>query len=277
MRGPGSSAQRTGSSASRSRWTPDCDAYKDAAQEQTLRKYRLALDSFERLVVQRLLELSKLGMSGLGASPLCAVSFTDAVCCCRAGYKLREKIGKALRTRAEAIRKALDEYNKQAPRLDPPRPKLQWTQLVAMTSLGEFDLLRDARCDVRQFAWAHPSHREATRLHFNVKRAREETYRCNVEIRRLVTFLYDAHVDYCLAISANPVREPASRSVVVESLGTARPCQKSVQRISAFLFLFAFHRCGVSGLGSHYEWPGNEDTLLGVHLGLRRPRMYGCY
>ncbi|OBZ74097.1 hypothetical protein A0H81_06240 [Grifola frondosa] len=48
----------------------------------------LALDNLERLVVQRMFELTKLGMSGLG-------------------YKLREKIGKALKARAEAIKMPL--------------------------------------------------------------------------------------------------------------------------------------------------------------------------
>ncbi len=49
------------------RWSAGSKEYDSAFEELTMRKYRLALDKLERLVVQRLLELSKLGMSGLGA------------------------------------------------------------------------------------------------------------------------------------------------------------------------------------------------------------------
>ncbi|KAI0699213.1 hypothetical protein BC835DRAFT_1412678 [Cytidiella melzeri] len=150
------------------RWTPADRAYQEAKSEMVMRKYRLALDKLEHLVVQRLLELTKISMGGIA-------------------YKLREKIGQALRTRAEAIRKALDEYNKQATLLTPPRPKLRWEELINMSSIGDFDLLRNARQDIRQLEWAKPVHREATRLHFNVVRAQEELLRCNVEIRRLLT------------------------------------------------------------------------------------------
>ncbi|EKM49342.1 uncharacterized protein PHACADRAFT_188921 [Phanerochaete carnosa HHB-10118-sp] len=139
------------------RWTPEDQCYKDAVKEQVLRKYRLALDNLKRIVIQRLLELSKLGMSGLG-------------------YKLREKIGKALRTRAEAVRKALEEYNRQAVRLDPPRPKPPWTELISMVSLGG--------CTIRRASI-------------------QEINRCHLEIRHLLTFMYDEHVDYCRAISTN--------------------------------------------------------------------------
>jgi hypothetical protein len=48
------------------RWTPDHPDYRVAMSEMTMRKYRLALDKLERLVVQRLLELSKLSMGGVG-------------------------------------------------------------------------------------------------------------------------------------------------------------------------------------------------------------------
>ncbi|KAJ2968160.1 hypothetical protein NUW54_g13303 [Trametes sanguinea] len=148
------------------RWIPTSTEYKTTAAELHIRKYRGALDSLERLVVQRLFELKKLGVNGIG-------------------YKLREKIGKALRTRAEAIRNALATYNRLAASLTPPREQLTWEQIMTMVSIGEFDLLRDARQDIRAQAWAKPTHREATQTYFNVERAREEIQRLNVEIRRL--------------------------------------------------------------------------------------------
>ncbi|KAG1848700.1 hypothetical protein DFJ58DRAFT_618424, partial [Suillus subalutaceus] len=50
-----------------------------------------AVDDVEHLVVMRLLELTKLQMSGLG-------------------YKLRTQISKALKSRANAIQNALTRY-----------------------------------------------------------------------------------------------------------------------------------------------------------------------
>jgi hypothetical protein len=92
--------------------------------------------------------------------------------------------------------------------LNPPRPKLRWEELIELSAVGDFDLLRNARQDVRQLKWADPMHREARRLYFNTVRAREEILRCNVEIRRLLTSMYDEHTDYWRAISASIVTDP---------------------------------------------------------------------
>ena len=50
------------------RWTPSMPEYKDALVILSQRTYRRALDELERLFVQRLLELTKLGMNGVGMS-----------------------------------------------------------------------------------------------------------------------------------------------------------------------------------------------------------------
>ncbi|KAH9931426.1 uncharacterized protein B0H18DRAFT_1083452 [Fomitopsis serialis] len=171
------------------RWTPNSTEYQEACKLLTMRQYQRAVDELERLVVQRLFELTKLGMSGIG-------------------YKLREKIGKALKARAQAIQKALGRYNEQAARLTPPRAALSWQEVVGMVSLADFDLLREGREDIRQKPWAKHSQRRAMNLYFNIKRAREEITRLNVEIRRLLTHMYDEHVDYHVAVqelaSTNP-------------------------------------------------------------------------
>ena len=49
-----------------SRWTIDSPQYQEATAMMTERKYRRALDLLELLVVQRLFQLTKLGMSGTG-------------------------------------------------------------------------------------------------------------------------------------------------------------------------------------------------------------------
>ncbi|CAL1709575.1 unnamed protein product [Somion occarium] len=171
------------------RWTKDSEEYKNGLVVLTERKYRNAIDTLERLLLQRLLELTKLSMSGTG-------------------YKMREKITKALKTRATAIKKALEEYNRRAAELNPPRPSLSWSDVVDMVSVAEFDLLRDARQDVRLLAWAQPAQRRAMNLYFNIKRAEEEIKRLNVEIRRLLTHMVDEHVDYYRTIRDNMVPNP---------------------------------------------------------------------
>ncbi|KAJ6573764.1 hypothetical protein DFH09DRAFT_1311848 [Mycena vulgaris] len=149
------------------RWAPTSQEYMDALVLMGQRRYRLCLNKLERLVVQRLLELTKLSMSGVG-------------------YKLREKIGKALKTRAQAIQKVLTEYNTAAAQLNPPREQLSWAQL----------------------AWTNPSRREARLLYFGIKQAKEEIRRLNVEITRLITFMFDEHFDYWRAIGSCIITAP---------------------------------------------------------------------
>ncbi|KAJ7101522.1 hypothetical protein B0H15DRAFT_769413 [Mycena belliarum] len=126
------------------RWTTDSPQYQEALVVTTERRYQAALAEVERLVVQRLLELTKLNMSGVA-------------------YKLRDKISKALRTRSTAIRRALLIYNEAGSALTPPRERLSFIDIIHNTSLAEFDLLRETRQDIRQQAWTQPARREAVK------------------------------------------------------------------------------------------------------------------
>lgn len=172
------------------RWLPGQKPYEDALKELSHRKYQQALDKLERLIVQRLFELTKLGMSGTGAyeslRPRPALTVPP-------GYKMREKIGKALKARAGAIKQALSQYNTCAKALSPPRDELNWSSIVDMATLADFDLLRETRQDIREKPWTGPHHRRATNIHFNIKRAREEIRRLDVEIPRLFTSMLDEH------------------------------------------------------------------------------------
>ncbi|KIY50695.1 hypothetical protein FISHEDRAFT_38695 [Fistulina hepatica ATCC 64428] len=145
------------------RWTTDSPEYIDSLKDQRERRYRQAVDEVERLIVQQLLELTKLNMSGVG-------------------YKQHEKIQKALQARSQAICKALDRYNEAARSLGHSREALTWLNIVEMVQLGEFELLRESRGNIQTADWSKPAYREATSLYFSVKRAREEVVRCNVEI-----------------------------------------------------------------------------------------------
>ena len=52
------------------RWTPMSPEYQEALITLNEQHYRRAVDSLERLIIQRLFELAKLGMSGVGMTHL---------------------------------------------------------------------------------------------------------------------------------------------------------------------------------------------------------------
>ncbi|EEB91292.1 hypothetical protein MPER_10373, partial [Moniliophthora perniciosa FA553] len=107
-------------------WTDTDQRYLDALRGLTERKYRRALEQLERLVVQRLFELTKLNMSGVG-------------------YKQRQKITNALKSRATAIRHALQEFNIVASQLG--KDQLEFDEILDLVSIAGFDLLKNADID----------------------------------------------------------------------------------------------------------------------------------
>ena len=107
------------------------------------------------------------------------------------GYKARTHLAKSLQTRCKAIRSATDAYNRAAQALNPPRPPLDWAQVSRYSFLEEFSLLRNTQHDVSKAPWADPVVRETIKRFFRVRRAHEEIQRCNIEIRRLFTSIYD--------------------------------------------------------------------------------------
>jgi hypothetical protein len=104
---------------------------------------------------------------------------------------MRKHIAKALKSRSEAIKTAINRFNTASSRLQPPGPTITWEEAVDYTFLAEFDLLRDARNDIREKPWAQPAGRLAMDRYFKTQRAREEIIRLNVEIRRLLTYICD--------------------------------------------------------------------------------------
>ncbi|THU84381.1 hypothetical protein K435DRAFT_589530, partial [Dendrothele bispora CBS 962.96] len=150
------------------RWTPGTEQWEKTKKMVSSATYQRAVD--KGLVVARLFELTKMNMSGTG-------------------YKLRKHMGQALKSRSQAIRTALDQYNAAAASLKPPKPALTWEQIVECTFLSDFDLLRDTREDIRERPWSRPRERKAMDRYFKILRAREEIKRLNVEIRCVATFL----------------------------------------------------------------------------------------
>lgn len=85
--------------------------------------------------------------------------------------------------------------------LNPPRPTISWKDITQYAFLGEFDLLRHTRDDVRERLWARPAVREATAKFFKFCRAKEEITRLNVEIRRLRTAMHNEEREVSQAIA----------------------------------------------------------------------------
>ncbi|KAI0262449.1 hypothetical protein BC834DRAFT_804116, partial [Gloeopeniophorella convolvens] len=139
-----------------------------AAKYLATREYQKALAKLEGLVVARLFELHKAGLSGTG-------------------YKLRMHINKSLKTRCKAIQTALRKYNEAALQLG--RPQLEWRDISTYGSLAEFELLQEGREDIRRQPWAESTNRQAALHSLKIERAKEERTRLNVKIARLVDWM----------------------------------------------------------------------------------------
>ena len=114
---------------------------------------------------------------------------------------MRKHIAKALKSRSQAVRNALDRYNRAAASLKPPQPRLSWDEVVEYTFVSQFDLLRRAcREDISTKPWATPAGHLALDAFFKAERAREEVQRLNIEIPRLMTWMRD--LDHSLESAA---------------------------------------------------------------------------
>jgi hypothetical protein len=78
-----------------------------------------------------------------------------------------------------------------AQELDPPRPSLEWKQVIEYTFLADFDLFRDTNRSILDKPWSNPIAHNATTTYFKICQAYEEITRLNVEICCLLTFMED--------------------------------------------------------------------------------------
>ncbi|KAJ7573041.1 hypothetical protein C8J56DRAFT_1017690 [Mycena floridula] len=145
------------------------------AERAAMSSYQKRLDRLEGLVVERMLELEKMNQS-------------------QTGYNMRKHIGQAVKTRSQAIRTALENYNAASAKLNPPRAALDWDTVIECAFLSEFEMLRDSRQDIRNKPWAKPAGRSLQNQYYKIQRAREEIIRCNIEISRLWTHMVDEKV-----------------------------------------------------------------------------------
>ncbi|KAJ7816682.1 hypothetical protein B0H14DRAFT_3475139 [Mycena olivaceomarginata] len=154
------------------RWTTASPRWVSTTVAIKKRKYLLALDALELLIVERIFELTKMNQS-------------------QTGYKMRKHIAKALQARSKAVRNTIDRYNSAASLLNPPMAHLTWEQVVKYAFLADFDILRDTRAEIQSRPWTRPAYRLAMDRYFKILRAREEIRRLNIEIPRVVTWIRD--------------------------------------------------------------------------------------
>ncbi|KAI5989491.1 hypothetical protein EDD15DRAFT_2370522 [Pisolithus albus] len=177
------------------RWTPLHREYINAREYTKHRVFIRAVEELEGLVVQRMFELSKANLA-------------------KTGYKMRKHISKAISRRSAAIRAALERYNKLAPRQRPPRPKLDYAEVIGYSVLGEFSLLKHSRYEVLEKPWALPDNREMMMKYFKLQRSQEEITRLNVEIRRLQAWLdFDGEK---MKVAAQAFRDSGSSELASE-------------------------------------------------------------
>jgi hypothetical protein len=173
------------------------------------------------------------------------------------GYKLREKISKNLKTRVDAIQSALKRYNEAAAQINPPRPALTWEAVMNAVTVADFDLLRDTRQDIRTLDWAQVANREGTVLYFGLKRANEEISRLNVEIRRLLTYLYDDYVDHYRAVRQNLMSKPSLAHQI-----SARWCyRRQLHEVIVKRLIQTSKLSGFTGRLFHGERKGRDPLL----------------
>ncbi|KAL0058015.1 hypothetical protein AAF712_015322 [Marasmius tenuissimus] len=152
------------------RWEEGSEDWNRAKAMAEMKEYQGAVDKLEALVVARIFELSKMHMAGTG-------------------YKMRQHLGKALKTRSAAIKTAVQKVNQAGARLTPLREPLDYDTIIDKTYLANLDFLRETRNDVREKIWAKPHVCELTASYFKLWKSHVELDHLHVEIKRLVTYM----------------------------------------------------------------------------------------
>lgn len=124
-------------------------------------------------------------------------------------------------------------------------------------SVADFDLLRDTRQDIRTLDWAQVANREGTVMYFGLKRAKEEICRLNVEIQRLLTFLYDDYVDHYRAVSKNVMTNPS----LAHEISTRWCYRQGLHEVIVKRLILTSKLPGFSGSLFHGERKGRDPSL----------------
>ena len=89
-----------------------------------------------------------------------------------------------------------------------------WEAVMNAVTVVDFDLLCDTRQDVQMLEWAQVANCEGMVIYFSIKCAKEEICHLNIDIRWLLTFLYDDYVDQYQAVTKHIVTNPPLASEI---------------------------------------------------------------
>ncbi|KAJ3755177.1 hypothetical protein EV360DRAFT_50218 [Lentinula raphanica] len=236
-----------------SRWGEGSVEWERAKKAVREFDYQRALDKLEGLLVARMFEMARLNVAGTG-------------------YKMRKHIANAMKTRSKSIQAALKSFNDAAAALNPPRRLIHWEEILELTFLSEFDLLRESREDVREKRWATPKNRQIMLEFFKLIRAEEELERLHVEIRRLLTFMHDEEHELTKQAATLDPEDPALAHQIRlyrEERSRFNPLHR--QRLFAIKKLkgFEVHNLHYFSIGTHVrqqdavmaESPDETETL----------------
>lgn len=183
------------------RWQRSDTEYQKMRQYISNKNFVRIVEELQGLVVSRLVELDRVNLAGTGVYHVillvCDVSNTIL------GYKLRKHIAQALSRRCTAIRNAIDRYNALAPHQTPPRPRLEYSEVVEYCNFSEFEILKHSDHDLLSKDWTILTNRQAANKYFKLERAKEEVQRCNVEVARLQAWVDRDDAELSSAVAAH--------------------------------------------------------------------------
>lgn len=104
---------------------------------------------------------------------------------------MRSHIQSLMKTRSTAIKVAIAKYNAAGAATDPKGDPVDWANISDVTVLEDFTFLRLTAKDTKGKPWADSTNRQLMRTQLRVERAHEEIARCKVELRRLVTSIFN--------------------------------------------------------------------------------------
>ncbi|KAG1783667.1 hypothetical protein EV702DRAFT_958482 [Suillus placidus] len=164
-------------------WQPTSPEYQETMKYMAMHTPQRALNNLQCLIVQHLFELQKLNISQMA-------------------YKMRTHISKSLQMRCHTIQTAIKKYNDAASQLHPPCPPLEWSKVSHYSFLEEFNLLHETQQDIHDKMWARQAICETMQQWLHIQHAKEEIERCNVEVRRLHTFIVDEDWHFTCVLSS---------------------------------------------------------------------------
>jgi len=247
-------------------WTEADPEYQETKKYLQHRDFHRTLDHVQQLVVQRLFEMSKANIVGMGN----VVSSVNSILILHytvTGYKMRTSIWKALKWRGKAIRTAIDKYNKLTINMNPLAPLLDWKNIVNYTFISEFKILwHSYSCaDLTSHPWILPANREIASRYFKVVRARKEMHRLNIEICCLYTAIHDDQHHFLITANSLVQTDPVQAAEIRDIYRScARINQIHLTRLRAIMQLPGYlgstdHGIRASPVGEHSEPNAADD------------------